>query len=51
MGIISFIIAVIFAIAIGAIAERKGYNFIVWLIFGFFFNIITFIVVLLLPKK
>ena len=47
----SFIIAVIFAWICATLAARKGYSPVIFGILGFFFFIITLIVILVLPAK
>jgi len=47
----SLLITVIFAIICGMLADRKGYSAILFGILGFFFSLITLIVVLVLPDK
>jgi len=49
--LLSFIVAVIFAWICATLAARKGYSPVVFGILGFFFFIITLIVVLVLPRK
>jgi hypothetical protein len=50
-GIIGFIIWILIMIWIYNIAKRKGRHALGWLILGFFFSIITLIVLLVLPSK
>jgi hypothetical protein len=50
-GLIGFIIWVLVMVWIYNIAKRKGRHAVGWTILGFFFTIITLIVVLLLPSK
>jgi uncharacterized BrkB/YihY/UPF0761 family membrane protein len=50
-GIIGFIIWIVVMVWIYNIAKRKGRHALGWLILGFFFSIITLIVLLLLPSK
>jgi uncharacterized membrane protein len=42
---------VVIMVWIYAIAKRKGRHAVGWLVLGFFFSIITLIIVLLLPSK
>jgi hypothetical protein len=49
--IISVIVSLVFAFACSAIANGKGRGRILWGILGFFFSLITLIVVLIMPKK
>jgi MFS-type transporter involved in bile tolerance (Atg22 family) len=48
---ISLFIAVVFALFCGELADRKGYSRVLFSILGFFFIIITLIVILVLPSK
>jgi sugar phosphate permease len=50
-GIFYLLGAIIAAILCGVIAKSKGYSALLFAILGFFFSIITLIVVLVLPKK
>jgi hypothetical protein len=50
-GIIGFILWIVIMVWIYNIARRKGRHALLWLILGFFFSIITLIVLLLLPSK
>jgi len=50
-GLIGFVIWLLIMIWIYNIAKRKGRHALGWLILGFFFSIITLIVLLLLPSK
>ena len=50
-GVIGFIIWILIMVWIYNIAKRKGRHAIGWLILGFFFSIITLILLLLLPYK
>jgi hypothetical protein len=45
------IVSLVFAFACSAIANGKGRGRILWGILGFFFSLITLIVVLIIPKK
>lgn len=49
--VISFALWVVIMVWIYTIAKRKGRHALGWLILGFFFSLITLIVVLLLPSK
>jgi ABC-type Fe3+-siderophore transport system permease subunit len=42
---------IIFAAICYFIADRKGRNPVLWAVLGFFFSLITLIVVLILPRK
>ncbi len=50
-GILSFIVWVLILVWIYNIAKRKGRHALAWLILGFFFSLITLIIVALLPSK
>lgn len=50
-GVVGFIIWLLVMIWIYNIAKRKGRHAVGWLILGFFFSIITLIVLLLMPSK
>ena len=50
-GVIGFIIWILVMVWIYNIAKRKGRHALGWLILGFFFSIITLIVLLVLPSK
>jgi len=50
-GILYLIGGVIAAIICALVAKTKGYSAILFAILGFFFSIITLIVVLVLPRK
>jgi hypothetical protein len=49
--IIGIVIDLVFAFACSAIAGSKGRGRILWGIFGFFFSLITLVVILLVPRK
>ena len=49
--LISLVVAILFAWICAAMAARKGYSAVLFGILGFFFVIITLIVVLVLPNK
>ena len=50
-GLIYFVICVLIMVWIYNIARRKGRHAFGWLILGFFFSLITLIIVALLPSK
>ncbi|MFF1555483.1 deoxyribodipyrimidine photolyase [Rhodococcus erythropolis] len=50
-GIFYLIGGVIAAILCGFIGKAKGYSALLFAVLGFFFSIITLIVVLIIPKK
>ena len=50
-GLIGFIVWIVILVWIYNIARRKGRHAVGWLILGFFFSIITLVVILLLPSK
>jgi hypothetical protein len=45
------IVGIIFAVICGFVATRKGRNAALFAVLGFFFSIITLIVLLILPSK
>jgi hypothetical protein len=49
--IISVLVSLVFAFACSAIAGSKGRGRVLWGILGFFFSLITLIVVVILPQK
>ncbi len=49
--LISFVLWVVIMVWIYNIAKRKGRHAVGWVILGFFFSLITLIVILLLPSK
>ncbi len=49
--LISFVLWVVIMVWIYNIAKRKGRHAVGWVILGFFFSVITLVVVLLLPSK
>ena len=49
--VISGIVGIVFAVVCYMFTVRKGYNPILFAILGFFFSLITFIVILVLPDK
>jgi multisubunit Na+/H+ antiporter MnhB subunit len=50
-GLLGFVIWILIMVWIYNIAKRKGRHAVGWLILGFFFSLITLIVVALLPSK
>ncbi len=50
-GIVGFIVWVLVMVWIYNIAKRKGRHAVAWVILGFFFSLITLIVILLMPSK
>ena len=50
-GLIGLVVWILIMIWIYNIAKRKGRHALGWLILGFFFSIITLIVLLVLPSK
>jgi hypothetical protein len=40
-----------FAVGTGTIADRKGYNFVLFAFLGLFFGLIAILVALILPRK
>ena len=50
-GLLSFAIWVVIMVWIYNLAKRKGRHAVGWLLLGFFFSLITLIVILLLPSK
>jgi sugar phosphate permease len=50
-GIFYLIGGIIAAIICGLIAKTKGYSALLFAVLGFFFSIITLIVVLVIPRK
>ena len=50
-GLLGFVLWVVILVWIYNIAKRKGRHAVGWLILGFFFSIITLVIVLLLPSK
>ncbi len=49
--VIGIIIDLIFAFACSRIATSKGRGAILWGVLGFFFSLITLIVVLIIPRR
>jgi hypothetical protein len=49
--LISFILAILIAYACSSIARSKGRSPVVWGILGFFFTLITLIIIVLLPRR
>ena len=50
-GLLGFVIWILIMVWIYNIAKRKGRHAVGWLILGFFFSLITLIVIALLPSK
>jgi hypothetical protein len=50
-GLIGFIIWLLIMVWIYNIAKRKGRHAVGWVILGFFFSLISLIIILLLPSK
>ena len=50
-GLIGFLLWIVIMAWIYNLAKRKGRHALGWLILGFFFSIITLVVLLLLPSK
>ena len=50
-GLIGFILWIVIMVWIYNIAKRKGRHAVMWTILGFFFTIITLVVILILPSK
>jgi sugar phosphate permease len=50
-GIFVLIGGIIAALVCGLIAKTKGYSALLFAVLGFFFSIITLIVVLVIPRK
>jgi uncharacterized BrkB/YihY/UPF0761 family membrane protein len=50
-GLIGFLVWILIMVWIYNIAKRKGRHALGWLILGFFFSIISLIVLLVLPSK
>ena len=50
-GLLGFVIWILIMVWIYNIAKRKGRHAVGWLILGFFFSLISLIVLLLLPSK
>jgi hypothetical protein len=50
-GLIGFLLWIVIMAWIYNLAQRKGRHALGWLILGFFFSIITLVVLLLLPSK
>ncbi len=49
--IFSLLVMLGFGFGSGAIADRKGYNFVLFAIIGLFLGIIGLLIALVLPKK
>ncbi|HEX7460156.1 MAG TPA: hypothetical protein VF279_05960, partial [Acidimicrobiales bacterium] len=50
-GLLGFVLWVVILVWIYNIAKRKGRHAVGWLILGFFFSLLTLIVIALLPSK
>ena len=50
-GVLYLIGGVIAAVLCGLIAKAKGYSAVLFAVLGFFFSIITLIVVLIIPRR
>ena len=50
-GLLGFVIWILIMVWIYNIAKRKGRHAVGWLILGFFFSLITLIVIALMPSK
>jgi multisubunit Na+/H+ antiporter MnhB subunit len=50
-GVIGFVLWIVIMVWIYNIAKRKGRHPVGWVILGFFFSLISLIVILLLPSK
>jgi len=50
-GLLGFVLEVVVLVWIYNIAKRKGRHAVGWLILGFFFSLISLIVILVLPSK
>ena len=50
-GLLGFVIWILILVWIYNIAKRKGRHAVGWLILGFFFSLITLIVIALMPSK
>jgi hypothetical protein len=50
-GLIMAIVSVAFAVFCGLFAQRKGYSVFWFTVLGLLFNVITFVVILVLPNK
>jgi len=50
-GLLGFVLWVVILVWIYNIARRKGRHTLGWLVLGFFFSLLTLIVILLLPSK
>jgi len=49
--LLALLIGVGFAAGTGAIADRKGYNFVLFATIGFFLGVIGILIAAVLPKK
>ena len=50
-GLLGFVLWVVVLVWIYNIAKRKGRHAVGWLVLGFFFSLLTLVVILLLPSK
>ena len=50
-GLLGFVLWIVVLVWIYNIAKRKGRHAVGWLILGFFFSLLSLIVILLLPSK
>ena len=50
-GLIGFVLWIVIMVWIYNIAKRKGRHAVGWLILGFFFSLVSLIIILLLPSK
>jgi hypothetical protein len=50
-GLLGFVLWVVVLVWIYNIAKRKGRHAVGWLVLGFFFSLLSLIVILLLPSK
>jgi len=49
--VVSLVVAILFAVACYVLAGRKGRRPVLWAVLGFFFTLISLIVVAVLPSK
>jgi len=50
-GLLGFVLWVVVLVWIYNIAKRKGRHAVGWLVLGFFFSLLTLVVIALLPSK
>jgi hypothetical protein len=50
-GLILAVVSIAFAVFCGLFAQRKGYSVFWFTVLGLVFNVITFVVILVLPNK